>query len=133
MLSRIDHVGIAVRDLDQAVRLYESRLGLKATGRERLESEGIEVAMIPLGDSRIELLSPLGPEARLNKFLQDRGEAVHHIAYATDDVTGALRRAAADGAEVLDETPRPGAHGSRIAFIHPRSVCGVLTEFVERD
>jgi methylmalonyl-CoA/ethylmalonyl-CoA epimerase len=133
MLSRIDHVGIAVRDLDQAVRIYERRLGLKATGRERLEREGIEVAMIPLGESRLELLTPLGPEARLNKFLQDRGEAVHHIAYLTDDVSGALRRAAGDGAEVLDETPRPGAHGSRIAFIHPRSVCGVLTEFVERD
>jgi methylmalonyl-CoA/ethylmalonyl-CoA epimerase len=133
MLSRIDHVGIAVHDLDQAVRIYERRLGLKAIGRERLESEGIEVAMIPLGESRIELLSPLGPEARLNKFLQDRGEAVHHIAYASDDVAQALRRAGSDGAEVLDQIPRPGAHGTRIGFVHPKSLCGVLTEFVERD
>ena len=133
MLSRIDHVGIAVRDLDQAIQLYERRLGLRATNRERLESEGIEVAMIPIGESRIELISPIGPESKVEKFLRERGEAVHHVAYATDDVAGALRRAARDGAELLDETARPGTHGTRIGFVHPKSVCGVLTEFVESD
>ena len=133
MLSRIDHVGIAVRDLDQAIQLYEQRLGLRATGRERLEGEGIEIAMIPIGESRIELISPLNPDSKVEKFLAERGEAVHHVAYATDDVANSLRRAATGGAQLLDEAARPGAHGTRIGFVHPKSVCGVLTEFVESD
>jgi methylmalonyl-CoA epimerase len=133
MLGRIDHVGIAVRDLDQAIAVYEQRLGLRATGRERLEAEGIEVAMIPIGESRIELITPLTAESKVQKFLQDRGEAVHHVAYATDDVGAALQRAAASGAQLLDEVARPGAHASRIGFVHPKSLCGVLTEFVEAD
>src|SRR2546427_10735955 len=86
MLSRIDHVGIAVRDLDQAIEVYERRLGLRASGRERLENEGIEIAMIPIGESRIELITPLTAEAKVEKFLQDPGEAVHHVAYANCDV-----------------------------------------------
>jgi methylmalonyl-CoA epimerase len=133
MLSRIDHVGIAVRDLDQAIQVYERRLGLRATGRERLQSEGIEIAMIPIGDSRIELITPLSPESTVAKFLNERGEAVHHVAYATDDVADSLRRAATGGAQVLDEVARPGAHGTRVGFVHPKSACGVLTEFVEAD
>ena len=133
MLGRIDHVGIAVRDLDQAIQLYERRLGLRATGRERLEAEGIEVAMIPIGESRIELITPLSPASKVEKFLQDRGEAVHHVAYATDDVGASLARAGAAGAQLLDEAARPGAHGTRIGFVHPKSLCGVLTEFVEAD
>ncbi len=133
MLSRIDHVGIAVRDLDRAVEIYERRLGLRASARERLESEGIELAVLPLGESRIELIAPLGPSSQLHKFLQERGEAVHHVAYATDDVQAALRHAGDEGAQVLDEAPRPGARGARVAFLHPRSVCGVLTELVQSD
>jgi methylmalonyl-CoA/ethylmalonyl-CoA epimerase len=133
MLGRIDHVGIAVRDLDQAIQVYEKRLGLRVTGRERLEAEGIEVAMIPIGESRIELITPLNSTSTVDKFLQDRGEAVHHVAYATDDVAASLARAGAAGAQLLDETARPGAHGTRIGFVHPKSLCGVLTEFVEAD
>ena len=133
MLSRIDHVGIAVRDLDAAVRLYEERLGLRASSRERLETEGIEIAMIPIGESRIELISPLTPSSRLHRFLDQRGEAVHHIAYAADDVSAALLRAQAAGAELIDAAPRAGARHTRIAFVHPKSVCGVLTEFVSED
>ncbi len=133
MLGRIDHIGIAVRDLDRAIQVYERRLGLRATGRERLEAEGIEVAMIPIGESRIELITPLRAESTVEKFLQNRGEAVHHVAYATDDVGASLAKAGAAGAELLDEAARPGAHGTRIGFIHPKSLCGVLTEFVEGD
>jgi methylmalonyl-CoA/ethylmalonyl-CoA epimerase len=133
MLSRIDHVGIAVRDLDAAIQLYERRLGLRVSGRERLDSEGIEVAMIPIGESRIELISPLAVDSKVGKFLEDRGEAVHHVAYATDSVSGSLQRAAIGGAQLIDGTPRPGAHGSRIGFVHPKSLCGVLTELVEAD
>ena len=133
MLSRIDHVGIAVRDLDAAIQLYERRLGLRVSGRERLEGEGIEIAMIPIGESRIELITPMGSDSKLEKFLEERGEAVHHVAYATDDVSASLQRAAIGGAQLLDGAARPGAHGTRIGFVHPRSVCGVLTEFVEAD
>ncbi len=133
MLSRIDHVGIAVRDLDEAIRIYERRLGLRSTGRERLEREGIEVAIIPIGESRIELITPLNSESKVEKFLRDRGEAVHHVAYATDDVGASLQKAGAAGAQLLDEFARPGAHGTRIGFVHPKSLCGVLTEFVEAD
>lgn len=133
MLGRIDHIGIAVRDLDEAIRVYERRLGLRSIGRERLEREGIEIAMIPIGESRIELISPLHPGSTVEKFLQDRGEAVHHVAYAVDDVAASLKRAGAAGAQLLDEVPRAGAHGTRIGFVHPKSVCGVLTEFVEAD
>src|SRR5256886_16433094 len=92
MLSRIDHVGIAVRDLDQAIEVYERRLGLRASGRERLENEGIEIAMIPIGESRIELITPLNAQSKGEKILQDRGEAVHHVAFATSDV-GEIGRA----------------------------------------
>jgi methylmalonyl-CoA/ethylmalonyl-CoA epimerase len=133
MLTRIDHVGIAVRDLDEAIRIYERRLGLRSTGRERLEREGIEIAMIPIGESRIELITPLNRESKVDKFLQDRGEAVHHVAYATDDVGASLAQAATGGGQLLDEVARSGAHGTLIGFVHPKSVCGVLTEFVEAD
>jgi len=133
MLSRIDHVGIAVRDLDRAIQTYERVLGLRVTGRERLEREGIEVALIRIGESRIELITPLNPASKVEKFLQDRGEAVHHVAYATDDVAASLQRAGAAGAQLLDAAARPGTHGTRIGFVHPKSVCGVLTEFVEPD
>jgi methylmalonyl-CoA/ethylmalonyl-CoA epimerase len=133
MLSRIDHVGIAVRDLEKAIQVYERLLGLRVSGRERLEREGIEVALIPIGESRIELITPIDPQSKVEKFLQDRGEAVHHVAYATDDVAASLERAGAAGAQLLDAVARPGAHGTRIGFVHPKSVCGVLTEFVEPD
>ena len=133
MLNRIDHVGIAVRDLDAAIQVYERRLGLRVAGRERIESEGIEIAMIPIGESRIELMAPISPDSKVEKFLRERGEALHHVAYATDDAAGALHRAAVGGAQLLDGEPRPGSHGTQVGFIHPRSVCGVLTEFVEAD
>lgn len=133
MLRGIDHVGIAVRDLDEAIRIYERRLGVHATGRQRLEQEGIEVAIIPIGESRIELITPLSAESKVDKFLNDRGEAVHHVAYTTDDVAASLQEAGAAGAQLLDESARPGTHGTRIGFVHPKSMCGVLTEFVEAD
>src|ERR1700682_2079879 len=133
MLSRIDRVASAVRSLAQAIQVYERVLGLRVSGRERLEREGIEGAMIPIGEGRIELITPLNPESKVEKFLQDRGEAVHHVAYATDDVAASLERAGAAGAQLLDAAARPGTHGTRIGFVHPKSVCGVLTEFVEPD
>src|SRR5437773_12234900 len=114
MLSRIDHVRIAVRDLDEAIQVYERRLGLRASGRERLENEGIEIAMIPIGESRIELITPLNALSKVDKFLKDRGEAVHHVAFATSDVGVSLVRSAAARGQMLDEVAWPGAHGSQI-------------------
>src|SRR5437588_11720221 len=128
MLSRIDHVGIAVRDLDAAIRLYERRLGLRASGRERLEAEGIEIAMIPIGESRIELISPLQPDSRLHRFLDRRGEAVHHIAYAADDVSAALERARDAGAHLIHPPPPARPRGTRSPFVQPKRGGGVLTE-----
>jgi len=133
MLSRIDHIGIAVRDLEAAIQVYERRLGLQVSGRERLESEGIEIAMLPIGESRIELITPLHSDSKVEKFLKERGEAVHHVAYATENVGASLQRAAIGGAQLLDGAARPGAHGTQIGFVHPKSVCGVLTEFVQAD
>src|SRR3984893_9978235 len=133
MLRRIDHVGIAVRDLDEAIRIYERRLGLRSTGRERLDREGIEIEMLPIGEGPHELVMPLNPDSRGEKFLQNRGEAVHHVAFATDDVGASLAQAARDGAQLLDAVGRPGAPGTRTGFVHPKSLCGVLTEFVEAD
>src|SRR2546429_1597244 len=131
MLSRIDHVGIAVRDLDRAIQTYERLLGLRISGRERLEREGIEVALITIGESRIELITPLNPESKVEKFLQDRGEAVHHVAYATDDVAASLERAGAGGGQLLDGGARPGTHRTRIGFVPSKSLSGVRTEFRE--
>src|SRR2546423_12176831 len=119
MLSRIDHVGIAVRDLDEAIRVYERRLGLRSIGRERLEREGIEIAMIPIGDSRIELITPLHPGSTVEKFLQDRGEAVHHVAYATDDVAASLKHAGAAGGPPLAGGPRGGGARGRVRVVPP--------------
>ena len=95
--------------------------------------KGIEIAMIPIGESRIELITPLNAESTVEKFLRDRGEAVHHVAFATSDIGASLAEAAAAGGQLLDEVARPGAHGTLIGFVHPKSVCGVLTEFVEAD
>src|SRR5438445_4392263 len=127
MLSRIDHVGIAVRDLDRAIQTYERLLGLRVSRRERLEREGIEVALITIGQSRIELITPLNPESKVEKFLQDRGEAVHHIAYATDDVAASLERAGASGAQRLDGVARTRRPGTRIRLVHPKRLRGVHT------
>src|SRR5258708_24786319 len=93
MLTRIDHLGIAVRDLDEAIRIYERRLGLRSIGRERLEREGNEIAIIPIGENRIEPITPLNPDSKVAKVLQDRGEAVHHVAYATHETGASLPQA----------------------------------------
>ena len=128
---KIDHIGIAVRSLADAVKVYETTLGLKVSGYETVEDQGVNLAMIPLGDSRIELLEPLHAQSPVEKFMSKRGEGIHHIAVAVDDIEEALARFKASGARLIDEVPRRGAHNSRIAFIHPSSTNGVLLELVE--
>jgi methylmalonyl-CoA epimerase len=128
---KIDHIGIAVKSLTDAVKVYENTLGLKVAGYETVEDQGVNLAMIPLGDSRIELLEPLHAQSPIEKFMAKRGEGIHHIAVSVDNIEEALARFKAAGARLIDAVPRRGAHNSKIAFIHPSSTNGVLLELVE--
>lgn len=127
----IDHIGIAVKSLADAVKVYEQAMGLKVSGYDRVDEQGVRVAMLPVGESRIELLEPTGPDSPIEKFIARRGEGIHHIALGVDNIEEALERFRAAGARLIDETPREGAHNTRIAFIHPASTHGVLLELVE--
>ena len=128
---KIDHIGIAVKSLADAVKAYENTIGLKVSGYETVEDQGVNLAMIPAGDSRLELLEPLHADTPIGKFLAKRGEGIHHIAVSVDNIEEALERFKAAGARVIDSVPRRGAHNTKIAFIHPSSMHGVLLELVE--
>jgi len=131
MLDRIDHVGIAVTDLDSAIALYEKTLGMPLVHREKVEEQGVEAVLLDVGDGHIELLEPLAEETPVGKFLAKKGPGLHHVAYAVSDVTAALAELAEQGVELIDTTPRRGIRDSRVAFLHPRSTGGVLTEIVQ--
>lgn len=129
-VKRIDHVGIAVEDLDAAQALYEQLFGAVAVGRDSLPDT--EVLMLKVGDTQIELVASRGPETPVGKFIANRGPGMHHVAFEVADVGAELGRLAAAGAELIDESPRLGAFGKTVAFVHPRSVGGVLAELVSR-
>ncbi|MBU1227368.1 MAG: methylmalonyl-CoA epimerase [Actinobacteria bacterium] len=131
MLLNLDHVAIAVADLDEAIERYRSRYRVEPIYREIVEQQGVEEAMIPVGGSYLQLLQPLGPETPVGRFLARHGEGLHHLAYAVPDIEAALAHLAAEGAELIDSEPRIGGRGARIAFVHPRGSNGVLTELVE--
>lgn len=131
MLDRIDHVGIAVADLESAVALYEKTLGMPLVHREKVTEQGVEAVLLDVGDGHIELLEPLGEDTPVGKFLAKNGPGLHHVAYAVSDVTAALAELAEQGVELIDTTPRRGIRDSRVAFLHPRSTGGVLTEIVQ--
>jgi len=126
----IHHVGIAVADLDEAVSTYERYFGGSLEHRVRVEDQGVEAASIRVGGSRVELLAPLGDETPVGKFLAGRGPGMHHVAYEVEDVRVMLRELALHGAELIDAEPRRGMFGLEVAFVHPDSVHGVLTEVV---
>lgn len=126
----IHHVGVAVEDLDAAVRAYERLFGGRLEHRERVDDQGVEAASMRLGDSRVELLAALEEDTPVGRFLAKRGEGMHHIAYEVSDVAAALERLAAEGAELIDTRPRRGMFGLEVAFVHPDSVHGVLSEVV---
>lgn len=128
----LDHVGIAVASLDEVIPLWERLLGASSTDREVVEAQDVEVVFIGSGPSRVELLAPLRPNSRVAQFLERRGPGIHHVAFRVMDITAALEDLRSEGYVLVDETPREGAHGGRIAFVHPRSVNGVLVELVER-
>ena len=131
MFGRIDHIGVAVDDLEEAVSLYSERLGMPVQHRETVEAQGVEAVLLGVGESHVELLSPLGPETAVGRFLERNGPGMHHVAYGTDDIESALEDARAAGLALIDERPRTGIRGSRVAFVHPKSTGGVLTELVE--
>jgi methylmalonyl-CoA epimerase len=131
MLTRIDHVGIAVEDLDQAVERYRRTFGIEPIHRERVASQGVEEVLFDLGGSAIQLLGALGPDTPVGRFLAKRGPGVHHIGYRVRDLHAALERLRAQGVRLIDEEPRAGSRGTRIAFVHPSAMEGVLIELVE--
>jgi methylmalonyl-CoA/ethylmalonyl-CoA epimerase len=127
----IDHVGIAVSDLDRSIALYEGMFGMPLVHRETVAEQGVEAALLDVGDGHVELLSPLGPETVVGKFVGRRGEGIHHVAYRVGDIEAALARLSEAGLELIDSEPRIGIRKSRVAFLHPNSTGGVLTELVQ--
>jgi methylmalonyl-CoA/ethylmalonyl-CoA epimerase len=129
--ERLAHIGVLVRDLTAAVSFYQ-RLGLPEIVRETFDQENIRIAFVPVEEMRIELMEPLVATGSLDRFLATRGEGIHHLAFEVPDLERALARARSAGARLIDESPRRGAHGTRVAFIHPSSAHGVLIELIER-
>ena len=131
MIQELHHVGIAVRSLDETLPRYVDGLGLRLEGIEEIPSEQVKVAMVYAGRTRIELLEPTAPDSPIQKFLDKRGPGIHHLAFKVDDTGNMIKMLAADGAPLLDQQPRSGAHDTRCAFIHPKYLGGVLAELVE--
>ena len=131
MFGQIDHVGVAVSDLEAAIALYQGTFGMSLVHREVVESQGVEAVLLDIGDGHVELLRPLGPETPVGKFIERRGDGLHHVAYRVGDIDGALAGLRDAGIELIDQEARVGIRGSRVAFLHPRATGGVLTEIVE--
>lgn len=130
-LLNLDHVAIAVNDLESALDGYRARYGVEPLHREVVEAQGVEEAMIPVGGSFVQLLQPLGPDTPVGRFLAKNGEGLHHVAYAVPDIVAALEHLRSEGARLIDETPRTGGRGAKIAFVHPGDLTGTLIELVE--
>ena len=131
MFGRIDHVGVAVEDLDEAIELYTKRLGMPLQHRETVEEQGVEAVLVGVGGSHVELLRPLAPDTAVGRFLERNGPGLHHVAFGTDDIVSAIDDVRKAGLRLIDEQPRTGIRNSRVAFVHPKSTGGVLTEVVE--
>jgi methylmalonyl-CoA/ethylmalonyl-CoA epimerase len=132
MLGKIEHVALAVSDMDAAIAHYRDVWGLEVEHRERVEDQGVEEAMLSLGESHLQLLAPTREETTVARFLDRRGEGLHHIAYEVDDLEGALGELKTKGIELIDEAPRPGGRGHMVAFVHPRDNHGLLVELIQR-
>jgi len=129
MLEKIDHIGIAVRSIEEAKPFFEKVLGLPCEGEEVVESQKVKTAFFAVGEVHIELLEPTSDDSPIAKFLENKGEGIHHIAYKTDDIAGQLTQAKESGCRLIHETPIEGAGGKQVAFLHPKSTYGVLMEF----
>jgi methylmalonyl-CoA epimerase len=131
VFGRIDHIGIAVDDLDAAIALHEQSYGMEVVHRETVAEQGVEAVLLDVGENHVELLAPLGPDTPVGKFLAKKGPGLHHVAYQVPDIDAALEALRAAGLRLIDETPRTGIRSSRVAFLHPSATGGVLTEIVE--
>jgi methylmalonyl-CoA/ethylmalonyl-CoA epimerase len=133
VVRKVDHIGVAVSNLEEALKIYTDVLGLKLHGTEVVEEQKVRVAFMPVGDTEIELLESTDPEGPIAKFIEKRGEGIQHIAFRVDDIEEALEQMRRKGVRLIDEKPRYGAGGARIAFLHPKSTGGVLVELCERE
>jgi methylmalonyl-CoA epimerase len=131
MLKVIDHVGVAVEDIDAALGFYQDILGMPLVHRETVEEQGVHAALLDVGDGHVELVAPIGPETGVARFLERRGAGLHHVAYRVEDIDATLSALTAAGIRLIDERPRTGIRNSRVAFVHPASTGGVLTEIVQ--
>jgi len=133
MIIKLDHIAIAVKDLERALKPYTAALGLTVSDTEEIPDQQVRIAFLPVGDTEIELLEPTSADSGVAKFLEKRGEGLHHICLEVDDLEATLARLKAQGIRLIDEEPRDGGKGKRIAFVHPRSMQGVLIELTERQ
>ena len=131
MFGRIDHIGVAVSSIEESIGLYRDSFEMAEQHRETVEEQGVKAVLLEVGDGHVELIEPLSPDSGVAKFIERNGEGLHHVAYQTDDIDSALERVKAAGVRVIDEQPRIGIRGSRVAFLHPKATGGVLTELVE--
>jgi methylmalonyl-CoA epimerase len=131
VFGRIDHIGVAVESIDDALPLYAEHYAMELVHRERVEEQGVEAVLLDVGENHVELLQPLGPDTPVGKFLANRGPGLHHVAYQVTDIDAVLQSLKAAGVRLIDETPRIGIRESRVAFLHPKSSGGVLTEIVQ--
>ena len=131
MLHKINHIGIAVQSIDAVIPFYRDQLGMKFVGKEDVPEQKVRVAMLCVGESKIELLESLSPDSPVAKFLEKNGQGIHHVAYEVEDISAAIAKLVSEGCRMIDESPRHGAHGALIAFIHPKSSHGVLTELCQ--
>ena len=132
MVKKVDHIGVAVSNLEESIKFYEEVLGLKCQGTEVVEEQKVKVAFLPIGDTEIELLEATEPDSPIAKFIEKKGQGVQHIAFRVDDIEKALEEMRSLGIKLIDEKPRYGAGGARIAFLHPKSTNGLLVELCER-
>ena len=131
MFGRIDHIGVAVSSIDESISLYKDAFEMAEQHRETVEEQGVKAVLLEIGEGHIELIEPLSPESSVAKFIERNGEGMHHVAYQTDDIEATLEKVRAAGLRLIDEEPRVGIRGSRVAFLHPKATGGVLTELVE--
>jgi len=131
LLTEIDHVAIAVNDLEAAIAYYRDTFGAEVDHREVVESDGVEEALLKVADSYVQLLTPTRPDSPVAKYLERKGEGLHHVGYRVDDCAAALDAVKANGGRVIDETPRPGSRGTTVAFVHPKGAFGTLIELVQ--
>ena len=131
VFGRIDHIGVAVEDIDEAVALYRDRLGMREQHRETVEEQGVDAVLLEIGEGHVELISPMSSDTAVGKFLERNGPGLHHVAYQAQDIDARLDELRGAGLRLIDDEPRTGIRGSRVAFVHPKSTGGVLTEIVE--